>query len=321
MDPEEDKQKPKRVYFYRLNPGKRTDYSELQTKIITLYNEFFNRDYSNAPDVTINGERIFISAMSKFETKIEIDTDGESFMGYALLLNIQRVDPHRDVEYGVLTKSVYERRKTLKAEESDSSNDDIGPLVNTEILFDPFRRIICRTRNDGDLSNYLLTKFIKQAFDIKGAKLDIILDQKGLDAIDSLDATTLLKISVSSPDNFNKLTDDSRNEFAEMKMAKQFNTEKYSMVLSGPNLKKARIKKKLKEMLAEDEKYKVEQAEIEGLDNGNFEPVNLIKNKLIYSGAIHYREHENITIKHYFALLEQAFKTKFKFIQSQFALE
>ncbi|WGI19901.1 hypothetical protein [Latilactobacillus sakei] len=313
--------KSKRVYFYRVNLGKRTNGDSFQTNVISAYDKFYRRDYSDAPEATINGERIYISAMSKvvdFDDE-KLENEDFYFSPYAILINIARVDPSKEVEYGVLTNQVDERRKTLgEVADIDDSGDNIGPLVNTQIIYDPFRRVLARKRSTGDLSNYLLCKFIKAAFDVKGISFEIMLNKKGMTDIDKFTSVYEAEYKIAAPDNFKSYANDDRSEFGDIKFASDVNSEAYKIVLTGANLTKKNLKTKLKNILTEDS-FEVKMAQITGLTDGQESTVDLIKNKLVYDGRV---EFENkVTIKDFFNLLEFAYKEEFNFIKTMYKLE
>ncbi|KRM54588.1 hypothetical protein [Lacticaseibacillus sharpeae] len=309
--------KKKKVYFFHLSGGKQTHLESLKPKIIELYDDFYNRRYDNVPDLTINGERIFVSAMTRFETAA-VQTENGPVMEFVYQLNIQRVDPSRDVEYGVLTQEVDERRHKLELADNEASEGNYGPLVNTEVLYDPYRKVLCRTRCTGDLSNALLLRFIKLAFNLRGAKMEVILNQRGVDAIDDFSALKTLRIAVASPNNFLDFADDGRSEYADMRFASSMRGNKYAYVLSGTNLEKHTLKRKLNSLMSEGENFSLETAVIEGENDGIFEPIDLLKNKLTYSGQIIIKNGEKITIKHYFRMLEYSFRDKLDFLKAQF---
>ncbi|MFT8411948.1 MAG: hypothetical protein ABF743_11675 [Schleiferilactobacillus perolens] len=329
------KRKKSRVYFYRLALGKRTNRDLFRKNVLSLWEIFDNREYAKVPELVIDDQRVYVSAMEKVPLGLKMLPGGAMLDSFALMMNLQRINPNEPVSFGDLTMPLNERLKTLSNELEDMQEEsthaknlmnqinagNIGPLVNSPILYDPFRRILLRVRQAGDLTNNQLVRYLKSTFESPGAYLQIILDGQSTSDIDGFDLLTELSYAVASPDNFASFADNDRNEFKDLAAASDMNSQDIKVVMTGPNLTKRRAKKKIDKLLSTSDGLETKKATVKGISDGSLEEIDFIKNRLRYDGDINYDPKKGITIKDNFNFMSWAYKQKINFIDDRYNLE
>lgn len=327
--------KDSRVYFYQLALGKRTDRDAFRRNVIKLWDIFDKRQYSQAPEMLIDEQKVYVSAMEKVPLGIEVLPDGKALNTFALMMNIQRINPHEQVKFGDLTMSPDVRLKTLSNELAGMQDESkhakkliqqindgqIGPLVNSPILYDPFRRILLRVRQNGDLSNQQLVRFIKQSFRCPGVYMQMILDGQSTADMDAFDALVELRYAVASPNNFVDLADNDRSEFQDLAVASDMHSQDIQVVMTGSNLTKRAAKKKVTDLLTDHDGFETKKAIVKGIADGSDKEIDFFKNRLRYDGKIDYDSTTGITIKDCFNLLAWAYKNKLEFLKNRYNLE
>lgn len=329
------KYKEAKVYFYRMELGKRTDRDVFRRNVLALWDVFDKRDYSQIPELILDDQSIYISAMEKVPLRTEILPGGKVLDTFALMMNLQRINPNEPVSFGDLTMPLNKRLKTLSNELENMQKEStharelmqqiadrkIGPLVNSPILYDPFRRVLLRIRQNGDLTNNELVRYLKSTFQAPGAYLQIILDGQSTADIDGFDLLTELSYAVASPDNFAAFADNSRSEFKDLAAASDLNSRDVKIIMTGPNLTKKKAKKKVDELLSSHEELDTKKAAVRGIADGSEKEIDFIKNRLRYNGQIQYESKTGITIKDNFNLLSWAYKNRLEFIKERYNLE
>lgn len=297
----------KRVNFYRLAAGKQGGIDDFRTNIEETYMNLKNKNFSRIPTLEINEDKYYIQAMDRMDLNDE-DQGGT----YCWLIDISRVDVNQEITIGDLTKEIDERRTVIKG------NEDTGPIVDTQIIFDPFRNIIGVLSTRGGVSLINLKRFISKLIDKRGIQLEIILDENGLKKIGKLDIVHSISYVVATPDHFQTFKDNSRSEAGDMKVANYLTGEKMTVKIESSALSKPNLINKIASLRSSTE-VTLDALSIEGLENGREETINLIKNKLVYYGNIQFED--KVTIKDAFVFLEIAYGDKFEFIKSQFSIQ
>lgn len=323
------------AYFYRMEVGKSTDRDKFRNNILELWNSFEKRDYTKSPQLILDGDEIYVSAMEKVPLGLILLPDGQALDTFALMLNFQRVNSSEPVSFGDLTMPVNDRQKTLSSELENMKKDskdaeslvkrikdgNIGPLVNSPILYDPFRRILLRVRQAGDMTNNQVLRYLKKAFDFPGGYLQIILDGQAISDIDNFDMLLELSYAVASPDNFKNFANNNQSEFKDLAYASQLNSRNIRIVMTGPDLTIREAKKKVVKLLSEQEGMETKKVSIKGIADGSDKEIDFIKNRLKYDGGISYDPEKGVTIKDNFNFLAYAYRQKLSFLKDRFNVE
>ena len=297
----------KRVNFFKLIAGRQGGIDEFRQNMEETYNNLKNKKYSSIPTLEINDDKYYIEAMDRLDLPDEDDMDV-----YCWLIDISRVDVNQEIAIGDLTKEIDERRTVIEG------NEDTGPIVDSQIIFDPFRNIIGVLSTRGGVTLVNLKRFISKLIDKKGIKLEIILDENGIKKIGKLDIVHSISYVVATPDNFKTFKDNSRGEMGDMAVANYLSGEKMQVKIESSALSKSHLVNKIASLRSSTE-ITIDALSVEGLENGKEETINLIKNKLIYFGNMQFEE--KITIKDAFEFLKIAYLDKFEFIKSQFRIQ
>ncbi|MBM6413523.1 hypothetical protein [Lacticaseibacillus paracasei] len=331
----DNKYKSARVYFYQMALGKRTNRDSFRKSVLDLWKVFEKKQYSKVPEFIIDDNKVYVSSMEKVPLGDQILPGGKVLETFALMMNIQRVNPNEPVRFGDLTMRPDIRLKTLsnelegmqkdspRAKELMKQIDDgnIGPLINSPVLYDPFRRILLRVRQSGDLTNQQLMRFFKRGFNCPGAFLQMILDGQSTTDIDGLDLLLEFSYAVASPDNFSAFANNAQSEFKDLEAASDMNSQTIKVVMMGPDLTKRKAKKKIDELLSTQSGLETKTAVVKGIADGSEKEMDFIKNRLKYDGTINYDSKKGITIKDYFNLLSWAYQQKMNFLKARYNLE
>ncbi|ONF99532.1 hypothetical protein BVG98_11030, partial [Lacticaseibacillus rhamnosus] len=140
----DNKYKSARVYFYQMALGKRTNRDSFRKSVLDLWKVFEKKQYSKVPEFIIDDNKVYVSSMEKVPLGDQILPGGKVLETFALMMNIQRVNPNEPVRFGDLTMRPDIRLKTLsnelegmqkdspRAKELMKQIDDgnIGPLIS-----------------------------------------------------------------------------------------------------------------------------------------------------------------------------------------------
>ena len=286
------KKKPAKVNFFKLVPGAKGGIDEFKENLSNSYDSFKKKDYDAIPTLEMNGDKYYIQAMEKRNIDVGY---------YYWLVTISRVDLDQEIIIADITKTIDKRRREIEHSENE------GIVADTRLIFDPFRNILAVYVQRGTINTSDLRKFICNLVDKKGIQFQIILNENGYKRIDKLDIVNKISYKVASPDNFKSYGDESRSEFADFKFARSFEGSELAIALSADQLEKATIKSKVKDLLSFSDDLAVKALKVDGIVNGVEDTIDLIKNRLIYSGDIEYSE--DIDDKAAYGLLNKAYDT------------
>lgn len=271
--------KQAKAYFFKLNSSKESNLALFNAKIRELYANFQNRNYAAIPTLEIDGLQYYVAAMSKVNSEEIIN--GEQL--YHLLLTISRVDTKSQIVLANIEQNIDTRKREIEHGENE------GLVVDTRLIFDPFRQIIVVYNQRGTINNYDLKRFFCKVINVRGLKFEIILNSEAFDRLDNLDVAQSITYTIASPDNFRSFRDDSRSENGDLKFANALSGESMKITISSSSLTKRKLREKISEIFS-NENLNVKTAKVEGLKDGVYEPIDLIKNKLQYSGYIQYED-------------------------------
>ncbi|HEL2203249.1 TPA: hypothetical protein TZE22_000549 [Streptococcus suis] len=273
------KSKQAKANFFKLSSSKESNLELFNNKIKAMYSNFQNKIYDNIPTLDINDLQYYISAMQKIDSDEVVN--GERL--YCVLMTISRVDTKSQILLANLENSIDSRKREVEHGENE------GLVVDTRVLFDPFRQIIVVYNQRGTINNYDLQRFFCKIIEVRGLKFDIILNKEAMRRLDNLDVIKSISYTVASPDNFKTYRDDDRSESGDFKFANSISGESMKVTIASSSLTKVGIKDKIKELFS-DGNLKVTSATVDGWNDGIQEPIDLIRNKLKYNGLINYEE-------------------------------
>ncbi|MGX7133073.1 hypothetical protein [Enterococcus songbeiensis] len=296
-----------RVNFFRLTPGKKGGINEFREVLKYNFTNFETGKWSKIPTLRINSDVYYIQAMQK--RQLEEKFNGESI--YYWLITISRVDFDQEIVLADITKTIDERRREIEHEENE------GVVVDTQLIFDPFRNILAVYARRGTINTYDLRRFICELVDVRGIQFEIILNKNGYDRIDKLDIVDQISYKVASPDNFKSYKDDTRDEFGDFKFAKKAKGEELYVVLKSSQLSKDSISKKVKDLMTVDN-IEIKALKVDGIADGVTDSIDLIKNKLYYSGKIQFEKEINDQAA--YGLLNKAFDAHYDYIKTKFKI-
>lgn len=301
------KQKGARVNFFKLTPGKKGGVDEFREVLQESFDNIQNKRWSKIPTLRINDDDYYIQAMQK---RI-LDEKISGSNAYYWLLTISRVNFDQEIVLANVTKTIDERRREIDHDENE------GIVVDTQILFDPFRNILGVYARRGTINTYDLRRFICKLVNVKGVQFEIILNKNGYLRLDKLDIIDSISYKVASPDNFKSYKDDSRAEFGDFKFAKEAKGNELYVVLKSNQLSKPSVIKKAKDILSGTD-VEVKALTVDGIADGVADSIDLIKNKLFYSGDIEFEK--EIDDKAAYGLLNKAFDKYHPYFKEKFSI-
>ncbi|HFI0084958.1 TPA: hypothetical protein ACGORA_000348 [Streptococcus suis] len=271
--------KQAKANFFKLSSSKESNLELFNNKIKEMYSNFQNKIYDNVPTLDINDLQYYISAMRKIDSDEVVN--GERL--YCVGMTISRVDTKSQILLANLENSIDSRKREVEHGENE------GLVVDTRVLFDPFRQIIIVYNQRGTINNYDLQRFFCKIIGVRGLKFDIILNKEAMRRLDNLDVIKSISYTVASPDNFKTYRDDDRSESGDFKFANSISGESMKVTIASSSLTKVGIKDKIKELFS-DGNLEVRSATVDGWNDGIQEPIDLIRNKLKYIGWINYEQ-------------------------------
>lgn len=292
--------------FFKLDSSKKSNLDLFNDKIKEMYSNFQNRNYGDIPTLDINGLQYYIGAMEKVDSEEVVN--GERL--YCVLMTVSRVDTKSQIFLANLEHTVDFRKRELKHGENE------GLVVDTRVLFDPFRQILVVYNQRGAINNHDLRKFFSKIIDVRGLRFDIILNKDAMQRLDRLDVVKSISYTVASPDNFKTFRDDDRSESGDFKLANSVSGEALKVTISSSSLEKVRVRDKIRELFSSDNNVNVTSASIDGWSNGINEPIDLIKNKLKFKGQILYEE--VIDDRAIYGFLIAAYDSQYEYLKSQY---
>lgn len=192
-----------------------------------------------------------------------------------------------------------------------------GLVVDTRLLFDPFRQIIVAYNQRGTINNYDLKRFFCKIINVRGLRFDIILNKNAFNRVGKLDVVKSICYTVASPTNFKEFRDDTQSENADLKFANSISGESMKVVVKSGHLSKKTIFEKFSDMLVSDS-LDVKNAKVEGISNGSLEVIDLIKNKLEYKSSISYKD--TLDDKAIYGFLNEAYSFHFDYLKKIFKI-
>ncbi len=271
--------KQAKANFFKLSSSKESNLELFNNKIKEMYSNFQNKIYDNVPTLDINDLQYYISAMRKIDSDEVVN--GERL--YCVVMTISRVDTKSQILLANLENSIDSRKREVEHGENE------GLVVDTRVLFDPFRQIIIVYNQRGTINNYDLQRFFCKIIEVRGLKFDIILNKEAMRRLDNLDVIKSISYTVASPDNFKTYRDDDRSESGDFRFANSISGESMKVTIASSSLTKVGIKDKIKELFS-DGNLEVRSATVDGWNDGIQEPIDLIRNKLKYIGWINYEQ-------------------------------
>lgn len=297
--------KQAKAYFFKLNSSKESNLALFNAKIRELYANFQDRNYDAIPTLEIDGLQYYVAAMSKVNSEEIIN--GEQL--YHLLLTISRVDTKSQIVLANIEQNIDTRKREIEHGENE------GLVVDTRLIFDPFRQIIVVYNQRGTINNNDLKRFFCKVINVRGLKFEIILNSEAFNRLANLDVAQSITYTIASPDNFRSFRDDSRSENGDLKFANALSGESMKITISSSSLTKRKLREKISEIFS-NENLNVKTAKVEGLKDGVYEPIDLVKNKLQYSGYIQY---EDILDDHaIYAFLNTAYYHHFDYLRRMY---
>lgn len=306
MSSNEEKNKSARVNFFKVTARNMDKVNKFIRKLEEIQRYFEKRQYDKMPTLSIDEDKYYIHAMQKRE--IEEYLEGQRL--YYWLLTIARVDFDREIELSNIKKNINERRRPIDHEE------DEGLVLDTQIIFDPFRAIIAVYSRRGTISTANLKRFICNLVGERGIMLEVILDKDGYDRLKNFTVIDQLIYRVASPTKFDAYRNETRDEFADLRFAENFKSKELFIVLK-PTGNKESLLKKVKNLLSLD-KDELKTLKVDGINDGVKDEVDLIKNKLTYRGNIRYKG--TLDDQAIYGFLNQSYDEHYEYLRSRFEI-
>lgn len=297
--------KKAKAIFFKLNSSNESNLGLFNGKIKEMYSNFKNKNYREIPTLDIDELNYYVSAMEKVDSDEVIATERL----YCILMTIARVDTKSQIMLADLENTIDLRKREVEHGENE------GLVVETRLLFDPFRQIIVIYNQRGTINNSDLRRFFCKMIDVKGLKFDIILNKKAMKRLNDLDVVKSISYTVASPDNFEAYRNDNRTESGDFKFANSISGESIKVTIKSEGLAKVGIIDKVKKLLS-DNSLNVTTATVDGWCNGIEEPIDLIKNKLKYNGNINYEK--VMDDKAIYGFLNAAYDYHYEYLKSSY---
>lgn len=298
----EKKRKHKRVNFYHLSTGPRGNIDNLIKEFQKTFELFKSGRAAEVDTVELSKEQYYINAIQR------INPD-ESDNYYVWAFDVCRLNTSQEVIIGDLNVDVENRNRPLDTKANE------GLVVESQYIYDPFRSIIACTRTNGGVSTYFLRRFLNEFASVRGLRFELIPDEKALADIDKITEMSHITYKVAAPNNFTELTDENRDEMADIEYAKYMGGDTLTLTLTATSLNLGRAKNKVKFLFKKSDELDVEKLEIQG---EGFEPVDLIEHKMTYDGDVEY-DHV-ITKRNMFNFLSQAYKAMLPLLRKMYRL-
>lgn len=299
--------KPKTVYFYRIESEDANNINCINAKFTETFNFFQHRQTNNVETINLSENDFYISAIDRAFVD---DTNGENF---AWEFCISKLDPHESVQIGNLDRDISERNHELQVEENE------GPVKNSTFIYDPNTCVLAFYRKAGGTTKNLLKRFISRFCGVKAVDFEftIIPDQDAIDSLDNLRDSSRLTYKIANVSNFESLENDARQELADIDQASNLGAEGMEISLYATSLNLGRIQDRARILFNHVDDLGVEKLEVEGDRNdGVIEPIDLIQHKLVYKGKLQY-DHI-ITIRDSFDFIRVAYANKYEFLVRNF---
>lgn len=299
--------KQAKANFFRLNSSKLSNLDLFNDKVNEMYTNFTKKQYNAIPTLPIDNLKYYVSAMEKVYQDEELG--GEHT--YVVLMTISRVDTTSKILLANLENTIDKRKREVKHGENE------GLVVDTRLLFDPFRQILVVYNQRGTINNRDLKRFFCKIIGVRGLKFEIILNQEAMRRLDNLDIAQSISYTVASPDNFNSYRDDRRSEFGDFNFANSVAGESVKIVIESSSLTKSKIKNKLRDLFSNGN-IDIKSATVKGLNDGILEPIDLIKNKLQYQGSIMYED--EIDDRSVYGFLNMAYNHYYDYLRNLYSI-
>ncbi|HEP2887621.1 TPA: hypothetical protein VCI88_001561, partial [Streptococcus pyogenes] len=124
--------KPAKASFFKLSSSKESNLKLFIEKMEEMFDNFRKKQYSNIPTLEINDLMYYINAMQKVTSEEELN--GTNLFYW--LVTISRVDTESPIILANLEKNIDVRKREIE------HGDNEGLVVDTRLLFDPFRQIL-----------------------------------------------------------------------------------------------------------------------------------------------------------------------------------
>ena len=148
--------KQAKANFFKLNSSKKSNLGLFNKKIKEMYSNFQDKNYQSIPTLDIDGLQYYVSAMQKVNSDEELG--GERL--YCILMTISRVDTESQILLANLENTIDSRKREVEHGENE------GLVVDTRLLFDPFRQIIVVYNQRGTINNRDLQRFFSKIIEI-----------------------------------------------------------------------------------------------------------------------------------------------------------
>ncbi|WP_143463187.1 hypothetical protein [Levilactobacillus enshiensis] len=316
-------QRQKQIAFYELQQGKHK--FDLKSKIDHIFQLFVKKSYDDIDELTIEDVRYYISAIQKIPMNKLINYGEDTVDYYCFAINIAKVDSAQQIKYGDLSKVVSDREEVVDLSDDDVDMNQVGPLVDSQFIVDPFYSVVAAGRTSGGVNLWALKKFSQQIFDTQGLRLAFIPDKKGIKDLDDMTIITAVDYKVSKTEDANDQKDDARSEMGDIALANELEADEFEVRMKSVSLNKEKTKSRIKRFvdskLGVDEFDDVKSIKVEGIKNGQEVLFDLITNKLNYRGYIEFDAAVGMTIRDNFNYLAKAFASEVEFIQKTIALK
>lgn len=275
------------VNFFKINSRQEEKITKLIDKYREIYELFENRRFSEIPNVIFDDsndsdeevqEVYYIQAMQK--RTIEF-MDHSNY--YYWLMTISKVTIGEEIDIANVEREINDRRRSV------DHGDSEGIVKDAWVIYDPFRSIMLTYSPRGTINTAELKKFNNKIIDTRGVMFEVILNEDGYRRIEALDSVKQLTYKIASPEQFTNFADENRTEKADLKFAEKMRSDELEIVLKADNLSKHDIIGKLRSLFEEDE-VEVKKARVDGINDGFFEPIDLVRNKLAFKDEIEYEE-------------------------------
>lgn len=298
----------KTVNFYHLE-GKEKNVKKVNDKFKDTFLHFKNHNTRDIETEDIDGNEYYIHSIKR-----EYYGNGDE-NHFLWLISLSRLDPTSPIEIGDLNKDIEKRNKELPI------TDKQGRVINTQFLYNCNTHVCAFTRTNGGTTKRLFERFLRQFCDVRGITLAIIPEKDEITKLDKMTEIFSMSYSIAKVSNFSNIKDPSRSELKDIDYAaSDVDAIEMTMMLKTKGSSKIKnIRDKIKFLFSNSENLGIKKLQFQGKDDdGIYEPVDLLKHKLVYKGVVEYDNF--ITEKNMFNFLVVAYVRNEDFLYKYFCI-
>lgn len=298
-----------KMHFFKLSSSFATSTVKLNNKLEELYNYFISKEFSKIPSIKFGSEDdestsevYYIQSMEKRSLdSAEVDDY------YYWLLTISKVSIGEAITIADISQEINKRRKSITHDENE------GIIKGSWMIYDPWRLISVNYTPRGAVNRYEIKRFLNNLAGTRGLAYEAILTKNAYSRFDNFSNVNKFTYKLASPDKFNAFKKEERTEKQDLKFAQKMASSELEIVLSDTQLPKNVIKDKIKKLL-NTEDIEIKKLTIDGLNDGERDFIDFVKNFLVFEGAIEYKDY--LDDKAVFGFLNKGYDENSDYLES-----